>query len=227
MWHGRTFEVVASGIFGGRRHIVAPSMIWIQFWIDLFKFGFNFVAWQDLWSRSLWYLWRSSRHCCTYFYLLHSSSCTTFAFRSPTLSLSSSFLGPYLYPYPRGSRTLTKQTNTNTNTNENLYNSSYPGSARPPKNISVTNLVILAIDVIIVKNPPRQDCLWCTVRQFYDWSAETISTIDLLRQCLRLICWDNFYDWSVETISTMRRMITSESSREMAKMLYRTVPDID
>ena len=174
------------------------------------------MAWQDLWSQSQWYLLRSSRHRPTYFYLLHSSSCTTFAFRSPTLSLSLSFLGPYLYPYPKGSPTLTKQTNTNTN--ENLYNSSYPGPARPPKNISVTNLVILAIDVIIVKNPPRQDCLWCTVRQFYDWSAETISTIDLLRQ---------FYDWSVETISTMRRMITSESSREMAKMLYRTVPDID
>ena len=50
-----------------------------------------------------------------------------------------------------------------------------------------------------------------------DHAVETISTIDLWRQFLRLIRSDNFYDQSAETISTMRRMMTSESSPQVAK----------
>ena len=97
------------------------------------------------------------------------------------------------------------------------------------------------IDVILVKST-RQDCLVCSdtflqsihsdnstidlFRQFLwlirwenlqDHAVETISTIDLWRQYLRLIRSDNFYDQSAETISTMRRMMTSESSPQVAK----------
>ena len=48
-------------------------------------------------------------------------------------------------------------------------------------------------------------------------SFKNALTIDPLRQFLRLIRSDNFYDQSAETISTMRRMMTSESSPQVAK----------
>ena len=79
----------------------------------------------------------------------------------PSGHLPYPFLGSYLYLYLRGSPPFTKQADTN----QNVYNLSYPGPAGPPKNISVTNLVISAIDVIIVK-PPQGKIVWCTVRQF-------------------------------------------------------------